>query len=66
METVGGVSNSMGIAVNFIFDSNDEKALPLARESLHLFCSGKEMFSMFETVYYPVRCVNVKENLKLT
>ena len=68
MERVGNFNNAVSISVNWIFDSNYNKALPLVIESLNIICyslDGYDMFSMFETVLYSVRYVSTKARLKL-
>ena len=68
MERVGNFNNAVSISVNWIFDSNYNKALPLVIESLNIICYSLDcydMFSIFETVLYSVRYVSTKARLKL-
>ena len=66
---VGNVNDAIIIAVNWIFDSNNDKALPLVKEALDLICyylDGDYRYLMFEIMYYEVRYVNTKFKLNLT
>ena len=68
MDTVGNVNNAVIIYGNWIFYSNNEKTLPLVKESLDVISSslgGNNMHCMFEMVYYAVRYVNTKSKKKL-
>ena len=50
MDTLGNDNRAIGIVENWVFDSNDEKALRLTRESMNLICSpsvGEEQIVKF-------------------
>ena len=69
VDMVVNVNHAVIISVNWIFDSNDEKSLPLTRQSLDIICSslvGGDIFDMFKTVLYAVRYVNTKSKLNLS
>ena len=61
------MNRAISIVVYFIFDSNYEKVLCLTQESLDVIfypSIGKELISMFQSVFYAVRYSWAPGNLK--
>ena len=57
------MNHAVSVVGNCIFDSNDEKALPLNIGSLNLMCDCSDeddYFSKFQFMYYSLRYVNPK------
>ena len=68
MDSLGNVNNAINILCYWIFDSNDEQAIFLTRESLDLICSnsiGEEQVVKFETVFLAVKYMWVSGDLKI-
>ena len=68
MVTLVNVNHAISIVRSCIFGSNYEKALCLKRESLDLICSpsvGEQKVTIFETVFYAVRCMWALGNIKI-
>ena len=64
MEKVRNVDNEVSISGILIYNSNDEKVIPLIKESLDLICYyyfNDDIYYWFEKVYYAVSYVNPKE-----
>ena len=60
MDSLGNVNHAISFVVNWIFDSNYEKALVLNRASLDMICYpyvGEEQDAVFETVFTAVRYI---------
>ena len=66
MDIVGNANHTVSISVFWIYDSNDEKALSLVKESLDIISStfyGYDIYAGFEVVYYAVSYTNPNKNL---
>ena len=54
MDSLGNVNHDTSVVGYWVFDSNNEKALVLNRESLNMTCStsvGEEQVATFETFF---------------
>ena len=68
IDTLDNVNHAISIVVNWIFESNYEKALRLTRVSLNIICSsfiGEEQVVNFETLFYAVRYMWSTGNLNV-
>ena len=68
MDTLVNVNHYISIVGYWIFESDYEKALHLARESLDLICYpsvSEEQFVRFEAVFYAVRYMLSPVNLNM-
>ena len=60
MDSLGNVNHAINIVGNWIFDSNNKKALCLTQELLDIICSpsiGKEQVATFQSVFFSVRYI---------
>ena len=67
MDSLGNVNNAIMFVGYCIFYSNYEKSLVLNIESLDIICApsvGEEQVAKFETVFYDVRYICLKVQLK--
>ena len=67
MDSLGNVNHAISVVGSWIFDSNDERALVLNKESLEMICApsvGEEQAASFEKVYYAVRFISKEAKLK--
>ena len=67
MDSMVNVNHSISVVVNWIFDSNYEKALVLKRASLYMICApsvGEEQADIFESVFTTVRYIYSKAKLE--
>ena len=67
MDSLGNANHAISVVGSWIFDSNDEKALVLNKESLDTICApsvGEEQAASFEKVYHAVRFISKEAQLK--
>ena len=67
MDSLGNVNHAISVVGSWTFDSNDERALVLNKESLDMICVpsiGEEQAARFEKVYYAVRYILNEAKLK--
>ena len=67
MDSVGNVNHVFSVVGKWFFDLNYKKAFPWNINSLDLICACSEEDGYFEksqVVYYTVRYVNPKQNIK--
>ena len=67
MDSLGNVNYAISDVVNWIFDSNYEKALFLNRVSLDMICApsvGEEPDAIFESLFTAVRYIYYRAQLK--
>ena len=67
MNSLINVNRAISVVGNWIFDSNDERALVLNRASLDMICApsfGEEQDAIFETFFTAVRYIFNGEQLR--
>ena len=62
MDSPGNVSHSDSFSGVWIYDSNDEIALPLVKYYLYCICDSydDDDFDAYFDLFYTVRCINTK------